>query len=299
MGPTAAGKTALAVSLVQSLPCEIISVDSAMIYRGMDIGTAKPGPDILQIAPHRLLDIVDPHEAYSAAQFRADALREMRAIYANNKIPLLVGGTMLYFRALEQGLAVMPQANAEVRQQISAEAKEKGWQALHQALAVVDPEAAARIHPNDPQRIQRALEVWRMTGQPMSQHHQAQQAYTFPYHVIKLCVCPERDILRQRIAQRFYDMLANGFIDEVAQLKSRPELTADLPAMRAVGYRQVWQYLAGQHDKQTMIERGITATRQLAKRQLTWLRRDQAIQWYDSMNLSVAAVMTKLLESLE
>lgn len=286
MGPTASGKTELAVSLVERLPLDIISVDSVMVYRGMDIGSAKPDPETLVRAPHRLIDIRDPAEAYSAAQFREDALREMGAISAAGRIPLLVGGTMLYFRALLSGLSTLPSANAEIRSRLEAEAEAEGWESLHRRLAKVDVAAATRIHPNDPQRIQRALEVYELTGIPLSQlQRQRQIDQPLPYHIIKLAVAPaDRSVLHQRIAARFEQMLRSGLIEEVEALRRRGDLHRDLPALRAVGYRQVWEFLQGHIDYTEMVERGIIATRQLAKRQFTWLRAEQALFLMDSLD---------------
>ncbi len=286
MGPTASGKTDLAVELVRRLPCDIISVDSAMVYRGMDIGTAKPGPDILAQAPHRLIDILDPAVAYSAAQFRADALREIEAIHAAGRIPLLVGGTMLYFRALQHGLSALPSADAEVREAIDAEARERGWGVLHQRLAQIDPAAAARIHPNDPQRIQRALEVHQLTGRPLSSFFTG-QVTSMPAlrgTLIKVVMAPgDRSLMRRRIETRFNQMLERGLIREVEALYQRGDLERELPSIRSVGYRQVWEYLSDELSYSAMVERATTATRQLAKRQLTWLRREESAQWFDSL----------------
>lgn len=277
MGPTASGKTDLALELVRRFPVEIVSVDSALVYRGMDIGTAKPGPDILAEAPHRLIDILDPAQSYSAAQFREDALREMADIVAAGRIPLLVGGTLLYFRALEGGLSDLPAADPELRARIEAEAAERGWGALHDELKRADPAAAARIHPNDPQRLQRALEVIRLTGRPLSAL-QSRPGGNLPYRLLRLGLVPEdREKLHLRICQRFEKMLEQGLINEVADLYQRGDLNTDLPSMRAVGYRQVWRHLAGEWDRQTMIEKAVVATRQLAKRQMTWLRGDHAL----------------------
>ncbi|MEN8206741.1 MAG: tRNA (adenosine(37)-N6)-dimethylallyltransferase MiaA [Pseudomonadota bacterium] len=273
MGPTASGKTSLAVELVKRYPMEIISVDSALVYRGMDIGTAKPAADVLAIAPHRLIDIRDPSEPYSAADFRADALLAMAEITARGRVPLLVGGTFLYFRALQYGLSAMPAADPVVRARLEAAAKRDGWKALHERLAAVDPESAAKIHATDPQRIQRALEVYELSGQPMSAFHAQQLASDLPYRVLKLALIPgDRQLLHDRIADRFQQMLADGLLDEVKKLFDRSELSAELPAMRAVGYRQLWRYLSGQLEYEAMVEQAIIATRQYAKRQLTWLR---------------------------
>lgn len=273
MGPTASGKTALAMHLAQEMPCEIISVDSAMVYRGMDIGTAKPNAEELQRAPHRLIDILDPSQSYSAAQFRDDALREMEQVTAAGKVPLLVGGTMLYFRALQMGLSPLPSADAEIREQIEQQASKLGWTALHEKLMQVDPVSASRIHPNDPQRIQRALEVYEITGRSLSDLVQQGQAGQFPYHVIKIMLWAEdRSLLHRRISDRFHLMLEQGLVLEVESLYARGDLHQDLPSMRTVGYRQVLKYLNGDYTYSEMQERGIIATRQLAKRQMTWLR---------------------------
>lgn len=273
MGPTAAGKTDLAVNLVQQLPCEIISVDSAMVYRGMDIGTAKPTQDILQIAPHRLLDIRDPKKEYSAGEFRDDAIKEINNIISRKKIPLLVGGTMLYFHALQQGIAQLPRANKIIRQKLLSEAAQVGWEQLHQRLQVIDPVSATRIHVNDSQRIQRALEVYLISGKTLTEHCQTNDEFTLPYDFINFAIMPtERSQLHDAIAKRFHLMLQQGFIDEVTTLYNRGDLHPDLPAIRAVGYRQLWDYLEGKLSYADMIERGIIATRQLAKRQITWLR---------------------------
>ncbi|MFW9268571.1 tRNA (adenosine(37)-N6)-dimethylallyltransferase MiaA [Pseudomonas sp. NR3] len=295
MGPTAAGKTDLAIELTKVLPCELISVDSALVYRGMDIGTAKPSKALLAEYPHRLIDILDPAEAYSAADFRRDALQAMAEITARGKIPLLVGGTMLYYKALVDGLADMPAADPEVRAQIEEEAARLGWQALHEQLAVIDPESAARIHPNDPQRLSRALEVYRVSGQSMTALRQRQSAQSteaaasglqqLPYTVANLAIAPaNRQVLHRRIEQRFTLMLEQGFIDEVVALRERSDLHAGLPSIRAVGYRQVWDYLDGKLTSAEMRERGIIATRQLAKRQFTWLRSWTDLHWLDSLD---------------
>ena len=283
MGPTASGKTDLAVALRAHLPVELISVDSALVYRDMVIGTARPAPEVLAHAPHRLIDFLDPAESYSAARFRTDALREMADIHAAGRVPLLVGGTMLYFRALEHGLSAMPEADPAVRARLEAEAAAEGWAALHARLAEVDPASAARIHPNDPQRIQRALEVWELSGQPMSAFHRAGAAADFPWRPVRLVLAPaDRQVLRERIARRFRAMLAAGLVEEVAALRARGDLHAGLPSMRAVGYRQVWEFLDGKLSYEEMVERGITATRQLAKRQMTWLRGLAGAHWIDS-----------------
>ncbi len=287
MGPTASGKTALALEIAKHYPCEIISVDSALVYRDMNIGTAKPTAAELAQVPHHLIDILDPAQTYSAADFRRDALRLIGEIRARDRVPLLVGGTMLYFRVLQEGIAEMPSANPEVREAIAREAAEQGWPALHAELARVDPVAAARIHPRHSQRIQRALEVFRVTGVPISQWHaegNAQPAVASDADALRwinLAVAPrDRKLLHARIAARFESMLAAGFVDEVAALKARGDLHADLPSIRAVGYRQVWDYLEQRIDYADMVEKGIAATRQLAKRQFTWLRSWPDLCWF-------------------
>ena len=279
MGPTASGKTDLAIRLSKLLPVELISVDSALVYRGMDIGSAKPSAVELAETPHRLIDIRDPAEPYSVADFLTDAEREIAGIHARGKIPLLVGGTMLYFRALLDGLAEMPAADACVRAQIEREAAEFGWPYIHAQLARVDPQTAAEIHPNHSQRLSRALEVYRVSGKTMAQLRQTQHAQstvnTFceRFNVCQLAIAPrDRAILHRRIAERFEKMLVTGLVDEVRVLYERGDLHPDLPAIRAVGYRQVWDFLDGRIDYNEMRERGIIATRQLAKRQFTWLR---------------------------
>ncbi len=281
MGPTASGKTDLAMALRERLPVELISVDSAMVYRGMDIGTAKPNAEELARAPHRLIDICDPAEVYSAARFRTDALREMAEIVDAGRIPLLVGGTMLYYRALQYGLSEMPRADPVVRQRLERQLSSEGLRALHERLAVVDPVAAQRIHPNDPQRTLRALEVWELSGRPLSEL-QAAAGSPMPYRAIKLVRSPaSRARLHERIDQRFLAMLENGFVEEVEQLVARGDLDPDLPSMRSVGYRQVWGWLRGEFDRDEMIGRGQAATRQLAKRQMTWLRSEKSCHWLD------------------
>lgn len=294
MGPTAAGKTDLAIELARVLPCELISVDSALIYRGMDIGTAKPDKATLAEFPHRLIDIRDPAESYSAAEFRHDALAAMADITARGRIPLLVGGTMLYFKALLEGLAEMPSANAPLRAALEARGQTEGWQALHGELRAVDPESAARIHPNDPQRLIRALEVYHVSGESMTAHRQRQAAENtvsgasisgqFPYTVAQLAIAPaQRQLLHERIALRFRLMLEQGLVAEVEALHQRSDLHVGLPSIRSVGYRQVWEFLDGNLDAEQMQERGIIATRQLAKRQFTWLRGwQQDVHWLDS-----------------
>lgn len=286
MGPTASGKTDLAVSLVEQGLCEIISVDSALIYKGMDIGTAKPDAELLARAPHRLIDICEPTESYSAAEFREDALAEMADIVKSGKVPLLVGGTMMYYKVLREGIADLPEANEPLRQRLEAEALSKGWDVLHQRLAKVDAVSAARIHPNDPQRLVRALEVYELTGKTLTELWQQQKqhaANNFPYRVLNLAISPaDRKVLHQRIEQRFKIMLQQGFLEEVEMLRSRGDLHLKLPSMRSVGYRQAWQYLDGEYDYDEMVDRGIFATRQLAKRQITWLRSWTDLEWLDS-----------------
>ncbi|WP_097460053.1 tRNA (adenosine(37)-N6)-dimethylallyltransferase MiaA [Mangrovitalea sediminis] len=290
MGPTASGKTDLAAELCEALPCDVISVDSAMIYRDMDIGTAKPTPDELARTPHRLIDIRDPAESYSAADFRTDALREMAEISAAGRIPLLVGGTMMYFKTLRQGIANMPAADQAIRARLESEASERGLESLHARLRELDPEAAEAIHPNNRQRLLRALEVIELSGRPISaiwrdggdDNSQENGKYVqwredgnsaLPYNVLQIALLPEqRPLLHRRIDERFQKMLESGLIDEVAALKARGDLNLSMPSMRCVGYRQVWEYLDGMLDRSEMVERASAATRQLAKRQLTWLR---------------------------
>ena len=271
LGPTASGKSALAAKAAEKFPIEIVSMDSALVYRGMDIGTAKPAAALCAQVPHHLIDIIDPDQTYSAGRWRNDALVKIEEIASRNRIPLLVGGTMLYYRALTTGLDELPQADARVRAEIDAQATARGWPALHAELEKVDPKAAARIAPNDPQRIQRALEVWRVTGKPLSEL-QGRKETGLPFRLTGVALIPERAVLHQRIAQRFDAMLKLGLIDEVKALRKKYRLSAALPSMRAVGYRQVWEYLEGATDQETMREKAIAATRQLAKRQLTWLR---------------------------
>lgn len=274
MGPTASGKTAATIALCQHFPVEIISVDSALVYRGMDIGTAKPDADILRQAPHHLIDLISPLEQYSAAQFAKDALARMHAAIANGRIPVLVGGTMLYFNALQHGLSELPEADAAIRAQIEVEAVALGWPAMHAQLARIDPAVAAKIHITDSQRIERALEVYRISGKTMSELRAQSQKVSLPFNILKIALMPsDRSVLHQRIAERFQLMLKHGFIDEVKRLLVEyPQLTVDTPSMRCVGYRQVLQFLNGEIDQPTLGEHGVYATRQLAKRQLTWLR---------------------------
>lgn len=275
MGPTASGKSNLAVQLAQALNGEIISVDSALVYRGMNIGTAKPTLAERQGIPHHLIDILEPTEVFSTGQFRTKALALMVEITQRGRIPILVGGTMLYFNALNNGLAVLPEADPNIRMKLDEELKMLGKEALHQRLASIDPESAARIHPNDPQRVQRALEVYEISGKPLTAYFTDAQQMEIPYLKIKFIIAPtERKTLHHIIAKRFVHMLEQGFIEEVEALMSRGDLSEKMPSIRPVGYRQVWSYLHGEYDKATMVEKGIAATRQLAKRQFTWLRRE-------------------------
>ncbi|MDL0432107.1 tRNA (adenosine(37)-N6)-dimethylallyltransferase MiaA [Marinobacter sp. TBZ242] len=324
MGPTASGKTDLAIELCRRLPCEIISVDSAMIYRGMDIGTAKPSREELAQAPHRLIDICDPAETYSAADFRRDALDEMAQITSAGRIPLLVGGTMMYFKALLHGMSDLPSADPDIRQALEQEARERGWGALYQELEQRDPVAAGLIHQNNRQRLVRALEVIRLTGRPISSiwenrsgrenargdengegiedytyftQWQADETPSLPYTVVQLAMAPaERRTLHDRINRRFQVMLDAGFLDEVRALMARGDLHPGLPSMRCVGYRQAWSYLAGDYDYTTMVEKGTAATRQLAKRQLTWLRKWSGLDWLDSENKLMSDTALKIIE---
>ncbi|MAB43045.1 MAG: tRNA (adenosine(37)-N6)-dimethylallyltransferase MiaA [Pseudomonadales bacterium] len=296
MGPTASGKTDLAMYLYDQFPCELVSVDSVLVYRGMDIGSAKPDAQTLQRYPHHLIDMLDPAEPYSAARFRDDALALIEDITARGRVPLLVGGTMLYFKALAGGLASMPSADPVVRARIEAMALEQGWPAVHAALAQVDPASAERIHPNDPQRISRAYEVFLGSGITLTQWHERQHAEkaadqtpgsgVLPYTVRYLAVAPrERSVLHERIAERFSLMLQQGLISEVEALHARGDLDVSMPSIRAVGYRQVWDYLEGRLSYEQMHERGVIATRQLAKRQFTWLRGwNEPIEWLDSLD---------------
>ena len=294
MGPTASGKTALAIAWSQRLGGEIVSVDSALVYRGLDIGSAKPDATTLAQAPHHLVDLRDPHQRYSAAEFAADAMTAMQDIVTRGKIPLLVGGTGLYFRALLHGLSPMPSADPMLRAVIAKEGATRGWDALHAELATVDPAAALRIKVGDRQRIGRALEVWRLSGRPISDWQNATVRQTFPFRVLKLVLCPaDRAVLHARIEARFDAMLADGFLDEVRRLRADPHLQAlsdplDLPALRAVGYRQAWRHLDGLADARAFRAEAIAATRQLAKRQLTWLRGEIDALWFDPATDGVA-----------
>ena len=285
MGPTASGKTDLAIALRQQLPVEVISVDSALIYKGMDIGTAKPTPAELALAPHRLIDILDPKESYSAMNFREDALKEMAEISASGRIPLLGGGTMLYYNALLEGLSPLPSADPTIRAEIEEKAAKIGWAGMHQELLAIDPVAGARINPNDSQRINRALEVFYITGKTMTELT-AEKGEALPYRLLQFAIAPQdRAILHERIALRFQKMMDLGFEEEVKRLFLREDLHIDLPSIRCVGYRQMWEYLQGDISLDEAIYKGICATRQLAKRQITWLRgwKDE-ITWLDSLN---------------
>jgi len=295
MGPTASGKTGAAVELYSKLPIEIISVDSALVFKDMNIGTAKPDAVTLAAAPHHLIDIIPPTEAYSAANFRNDALRLMEHITTRGKIPLLVGGTMLYFKALQGGLSHLPEANPEIRTNLEQEAVQIGWPAMHAKLAKIDPVTAARLQPNDSQRIERALEVYRITGKTMTSLYQESSGESLPYRLLKIALVPsDRKVLHERIAQRFDKMLSDGFLDEVRALVAKyPTLTPESTSMRCVGYRQALENLAGNYDVAELRDRGIFATRQLAKRQLTWLRAMDDIVEVDCLNPSMNEIVTK------
>lgn len=297
MGPTASGKTDLAIALRKNLPVEVISVDSALIYKGMNIGTAKPSAAELAFAPHRLIDILDPAESYSVMNFRDDALREMAEITAQGKIPLLVGGTMLYYKALLDGLSPLPSADPAIRAEIEARAEQQGWPALHAELLNIDPVSGARINPNDSQRINRALEVFYISGKTMTELT-AEQGEGIPYAITQFAIAPQdRAVLHQRIEQRFHKMIDLGFEQEVRGLFERGDLNADLPSIRCVGYRQMWEYLNREISLDEAIFKGICATRQLAKRQITWLRGwESEITWLDSLDFE--ASYRKMLEKV-
>ena len=296
LGPTAAGKTALALRLSDRFPLEIVSVDSALVYRNMNIGTAKPDADTLKKYPHHLIDVIEPTDAYSAARFCRDARAVMTEIGARGKVPLLVGGTMLYAKALFGGLSEMPAADAVVRAHLAARAAEIGWAGMHRELARVDPQTAQRLNPGDSQRIQRALEVFQLTGTPISTlQTRANQPSEFPWRTLKIGLVPDdRAVLHQRIAVRFEAMLAEGLVDELRQLRTHYALDADMPSMRAVGYRQAWQFLDGEIDEKTLREAGIAATRQLAKRQLTWLRSMADVETVDCLRPDLSARVNDL-----
>ena len=299
MGPTACSKTNLAIELAQKFPFEIISVDSAMVYRGMDIGTAKPTAEELALAPHRLINICDPAEAYSVGRFCEDAKREIKDIHQHGKIPLLVGGTMLYFHLLQTGLTDLPGADEAIRANINAEAESLGWAAMHTKLRDIDPVSAAHIHPNDSQRIQRALELYYYTGQTMTERHASQIFKPLPYDIVNFIIAyKNRKTLHQRIAMRFDAMLDQGLIEEVKKLYARDDLNENLPSIRTVGYRQVWHYLKGEYDLTTLRERAIIATRQFAKRQYIWLRPWKDAMWfYHEDDLSFEIAITEFLVS--
>jgi tRNA dimethylallyltransferase len=300
MGPTGAGKSDLAVRLARELPLEIVSVDSALVYRGMDIGTAKPDADTRRAVAHHLIDIRDPAMSYSAGEFVLDAAAVMEDIWRRGRQPLFVGGTMLYFHALSSGIADLPEGNLNVRAEIDARAAAVGWAEVHRELSLVDPEAAARIHINDPQRIQRALEVFRLTGQPISRLQQSRTSVLAGVDVAEFALSPfDRNVLHARIAARFDAMLAAGFIDEVRGLRERSDLDAEHPSMRAVGYRQVWRYLDGQCGLEEATQQAIAATRQLAKRQLTWLRARPQAKWLDSVHPDAASMISSALSEGE
>ena len=298
MGPTASGKTALSVRLAQVIGAEIISVDSALVYRGLDIGTAKPTPVERGGIPHHLVDIIDPAETFSTGQFRSRTLTLMADVTERGKIPLLVGGTMLYFHALTQGLAELPAADAALRQRLEREFAEVGKEAMHRKLAAVDPESAARIHPNDPQRLQRALEVYELTGKALSVLFNEAREQVLPYRIVKLVVAPsDRKLLHAIIAQRFLQMLDRGLIEEVRKLYRRGDLSEQMPSIRCVGYRQVWSYLQGEYDRAAMIEKAIAATRQLAKRQFTWLRRETDADWFEAGTPDLLEAVLRILQA--
>ena len=298
MGPTASGKTEFAISLCKRFPCEIISVDSALVYRGMDIGTAKPDAETLARTPHRLVDIRDPEEAYSAGDFVRDARRAMDEIFAAGKIPLLVGGTMMYFRALIQGLAELPSADPKIRREIDNEAETAGWPALHAELARVDPATAARLNPNDSQRIQRALEVFRSSGKSLSGWQQAGREKHAPDDIeyVRIAVQPEpRQILHERIEERLNIMINSGFLDEVNALRERPKLSRDASSMRSVGYRQFWTHAVGECSFDEAQYKALVATRQLAKRQVTWLRSEHSLKTFDPLEADVIDAISAFL----
>jgi tRNA dimethylallyltransferase len=301
MGPTASGKTELALRLAEAFPLDLISVDSALVYRGMDIGTAKPDPETLQQVPHRLIDIRDPEESYSAGEFVRDAFSEIDASIERGRIPLLVGGTMMYFRALTEGIADLPEADAEIRAAIDAEAETAGWPALHAQLAAVDEGAAARINPNDSQRIQRALEVYRVSGKPLSEWQAGAGSFDRNDTFLKVAmVTDSRPLLHDRIALRLQSMLERGFVEEVETLMARPALSASHSSMRAVGYRQLWSYLEGKDTLDDARQKALAATRQLAKRQLTWIRSERQVTVVDPLATdALATISTLLLRQLE
>ena len=296
MGPTAAGKTDAAIFLHEKYGCDIISVDSALVYKGMDIGTAKPDAQTLLRTPHELVDIIEPWESYSAAHFVNDAYKLMGKSRNTGNIPLLAGGTMMYYNSLQKGLSPLPDADVDIRKMLTAQANEKGWEYMHQSLTKIDPQSAVRINKNDPQRIQRALEVFHISGKTMTEFYQEDQGNALDYDVLKIIIAPDRALLHKRIERRFHLMLEHGFIEEVEHLKSNPKIHFDMPSMRCVGYRQVWQFLDGELNYDDMIFKGIVATRQLAKRQWTWLRKEQNAIWLDS---SKDGYLTKIQQLTE
>jgi len=296
MGPTAAGKTDAAIFLHQQYGCEIISVDSALVYEKMDIGTAKPDKTTLEQAPHALVDIIQPWESYSAANFVNDSKSLMEKSLSSKNTPLLAGGTMMYYRSLQQGLSKLPDANVAIRKELSILAEDIGWQAMHDRLTKIDPDSAKRINQNDPQRIQRALEVNQISGKTMTQLHKENQGNKLDYDTLKIVIAPERTLLHKRIEQRFEIMLKQGFIEEVEKLKSDHRIKFDMPSMRCVGYRQVWQYLNNELNYDDMVFKGIVATRQLAKRQWTWLRKEENTVWLDSTKKGYLNEIQRLTE---
>lgn len=296
MGPTAAGKTDAAIFLHEQYGCDIVSVDSALVYKQMDIGTAKPDAETLRKAPHELVDIIHPWESYSAANFVDNAYNLMKKSINNDKIPLLAGGTMMYYRSLQQGLSKLPDADSVIREELSSMADDIGWEEMHQRLTKIDPESAQRINKNDPQRIQRALEVHQISGKTMTQLYKEDAGNKLDYQTLKIVIAPDRALLHKRIEQRFEIMLKQGFIEEVERLKANPKIVFDMPSMRCVGYRQVWQYLEGDLTYDEMIFKGIVATRQLAKRQWTWLRKEQDAIWLDSTQAGYLDKIKQLTE---
>lgn len=299
MGPTASGKTNIAMGLADQYPVSIISVDSSLVYKGMDIGAAKPDKEMLRRYPHYLVDIREPNEPYSAANFREDALEVIEKVIAQGRIPLLVGGTMLYFKVLLDGMAELPAANEKVRQEIVEKARKLGWKAIHEELKEIDPISAARIHPNDIQRLQRAIEVFELSGQTLTELQSAQSEQVLPCRMVSMALMTEnRALLHSRIAQRFEQMLSSGFVDEVRALKAKYPSERDLPSMRAVGYRQMWQYLAGELNYEEMAEKGLAATRQLAKRQITWLRAWPELHCFDMEDPDLLTLVTKKVDEL-
>lgn len=299
MGPTGAGKTDLVLRLAEDWPIDIVSVDSAMVYRGMDIGTGKPSREVLARHPHRLVDILDPSQAYSAGQFVRDATQAIEEAHQRGRLPVLVGGTMLYFHALRRGIAEMPSADSQVRAQLDREAAERGWPALHRDLAAIDPKAAARIQPNDAQRIQRALEVFRLTGKTLSELHEAGKPPAPNVRFLAYAWVPsDRERLYAAIEARFHRMMEEGLLDEVRALYARGDLHADLPAIRSVGYRQLWEHLEGREPLSSSVQRAIFATRHLARRQLIWLRSDRDVRWVDALDSAADAQMVQAIGSV-